>query len=306
MSEAPHWSVIVAAYHSDGVIAGCLAALREQSVRDVEVIVVNSSPEDRTAGIVRQRFPEVRLIENPTRLLPHAARNAGVAEARGALLVFTDADCRPRPDWLERLGDAVAAGHDVVCGSIELDGDGYFAEGVHLCKYSFRDPKLAAGPTAIAGTANACYSRTAWDRVGPFDGTRFAGDAILSLRAAAEGLRPWYAPAAVVGHRYEDRFPGFLRERVERGADFADARMGLEGWSRARAALHVLAFPLLPFAPLLRTARHAWTAGGLGTYLATLPLQFAGHLAWSAGEFPRHVRHALGRRAAAAAADGPR
>jgi len=295
VSTAPHWSVIVAAYHSDGVIAECLAALRQQNVSDLEVIVVNSSPMDDTARIVTERFPEFRLIESQTRLLPHAARNVGVAEARGDLLVFTDADCRPETDWLEALGKAADAGHEVICGSIGLEGSGYFAAGVHLCKYSFRDPRLKAAPCTIAGTANACYSRKAWERVGPFDGTRFSGDAILSIRAAAAGLRPWYEPRARVQHHYEGNFIGFLGERVARGGDFAEARMDLESWSRARSACYAIALPLLPFVPLARTAGHALASGSLGTYLATLPLQLAGHLAWCLGEFPRHLRRALGQ-----------
>ena len=304
MSEIPRYSVIVAAYHSDTVIPECLAALRRQNTTDFEVIVVNSSPTDETARIVRQDFPEVRLIESPVRLLPHAARNVGAAEARGALLVFTDADCRPEPNWLETLGKAANAGHEVVCGSIDLEGSGYFAKGVHLCKYSFRSPQLGAGPTTIAGTANACYSRKAWNHVGPFDGSRFAGDAMLSARAANAGLEPWFVPDAVVRHSYEGDFLGLLSERVERGGDYAEARMELESWSRVRAACYSMALPILPFVPLLRTARHALASRSLGTYLATLPLQFAGHLAWSLGEFPRHLRRALGKPAARRAVHG--
>ena len=292
-ARPPRFSVIVAAYQSDEVISGCLEAIRAQTARDFEVIVVNSSPRDRTAAIVLRDFPEVRLIGSTTRLLPHAARNVGVAHAHGELLVFTDADCRPAPDWLERLGRCVEGGREVICGSIDLEGAGYFALGVHLCKYSFRSPQRSAGPCKIAGTANACYSRKAWEAVGPFDGSRFSGDAILSLRADAAGLEPWFAPEARVAHRYEPDFAGFLRERIERGRDFADARMAMEGWSRLRSACYAAAFPLLPFVPLVRTATHRLPLRWAWAYVATWPLQFAGHFAWSAGELPRHLRAVL-------------
>src|SRR5512144_1102084 len=109
----PQVSVIIPAYYSDSGIAGCLEALRSQSFRDFEAIVVNSSPGDRTREIVTTQFPEVKLLENPTRLLPHAARNRGVSLAVGQILVFTDADCRGSPDWLERLVDAHGAGHEI-------------------------------------------------------------------------------------------------------------------------------------------------------------------------------------------------
>ncbi len=136
-------SVVIAAYHSDAVIEGCLEALRRQTINDFEVIVVNSSPEDRTREIVTTRFPEVRFLENTTRLLPHAARNQGVQVAGGSFLVFTDADCRGAPDWIERLLEAQTKGHEVVAGSIEPEGTSWFELGIHLCKYSFRLSSIA-------------------------------------------------------------------------------------------------------------------------------------------------------------------
>ena len=129
MTAAARVSVIIAAYHSDAVIEGCLEALRSQTINDFEVIVVNSSPEDRTRQLVTAHFPEVRFLESMTRLFPHAARNQGVQVAGASLLVFTDADCRGAPDWLERLLEAQIAGHEVVCGSIEPEGTSWFELG---------------------------------------------------------------------------------------------------------------------------------------------------------------------------------
>jgi glycosyltransferase involved in cell wall biosynthesis len=290
VNSAPHVSVIVPAYHSDGAIADCLHALRSQTYRDFEVIVVNSSPGDRTREIVTTQFPEARFLESPTRLLPHAARNAGVELAGGRLLVFTDADCRGTPDWLERIVKAQAVGHKVVCGSIEPDRSGWFALGVHLCKYSFRLSGLREGPCNLAGTANASYSRTLWNEIGPFDGDRFSGDGLLSWRAARHGCQPWFEPKAIVHHLFHHSFTAFWRERRERGADFAGARTEFEDWSRLRVLAYLLAFPLLPLVPLARGGRDAYQAGWLTTFFLTAPLQYVGHLAWSLGEARIHWR----------------
>jgi len=280
----PQVSVVIAAYHSSGVVEGCLAALRRQTFTDFETIVVNSSPADRTREIVSQRFPEVRLIESATRLFPHAARNAGVAASGGELLAFTDADCRPAPDWLERCVAAWRSGHAVICGSIEPEQLGWFALGVHLCKYSFRLSELRAGPASIAGTANACYARALWQRIGPFDGNIFAGDALLGWRAARAGSVPWFEPRALVRHVFDHSPLEFWRERRERGADFLRTRASAEGWSRPRLLLHACAAPALPILPLARTLGHAFEARWLLRFFATLPIQLAGHLAWSLSE----------------------
>ena len=285
-----HVSVIIAAYHSDGVIEGCLEALRRQTINDFEVIVVNSSPEDRTREIVTTRFPEVRFLENTTRLLPHAARNRGVQVAGGSFLVFTDADCRGAPDWIERLLEAQTKGHEVVCGSIEPEGTSWFELGIHLCKYSFRLSALPGSPCSIAGTANACYSRKVWDAVGPFDGSRFAGDGLLSWRASRHGWKPWFEPRAVVRHRFHPSVADFWRERLERGADFADMRVEFESWSRLRLVAYLVAAPLLPLVPLMRGGRDAFQCGWVRSFISTIPLQLLGHLGWSLGELRTHWR----------------
>ncbi|MDH3444635.1 MAG: glycosyltransferase, partial [Deltaproteobacteria bacterium] len=261
MTFTPRVSVIIAAYHSDAVIAGCLKALRTQTFRDFEAIVVNSSPGDRTREIVTGEFPEVKFLEHPTRLLPHAARNRGVQVASGQLLVFTDADCRGVSDWLERLVKGHEAGHHVLCGAIEPEGSSWFELGVHLCKYSFRLSSLREGPRAIAGTANACYSRKVWDAVGPFDGDQFAGDGLLSWRAARHGWQPWFEPRAMVLHVFHPSASAFWRERRERGADFAYARTTFEQWSPSRLAAYLLAFPLLPILQLARGGGDAFKCG---------------------------------------------
>ena len=286
MATARQVSVVIAAYRSDAVIEACLLALRRQTFSDFETIVVNSSPGDRTRHVVTTAFPEVTFIEHPSRLLPHAARNRGVAAASGRLLAFTDADCRPAPDWLDQLVAAERAGHAVVCGSIEPDdpSPGWLAIGVHLCKYSFRLSTLPAGPSAIAGTANACYARAVWESVGPFDGEQFAGDALLSWKAARAGWPAWFAPQAIVRHAFDHTLTELWRERRERGDDFARARAAAEHWSGWRLTAQIVGLPLLPMLPLARGWRDAVQAGWTLRFVWTLPVQVIGHLSWSLGE----------------------
>ncbi len=286
----PRASVIVPAWRSQATVAECLESLRGQTIRDHEVILVDSSPDDATAEIVSRRFPEVRLERVPQRLLPHAARNRGAALAGGAALVFTDPDCRARPDWLERLLGAQDDGHQVVLGAVELDGTGRFARGVHLCKFHFLLPGLPSGPRLTAGTANACYTREVWEAVGPFEGDRYAGDGLLSWRAARRGWSPWFAPGAVVAHRYTGSSRALWRERFERGADYGRARAQFEGWSRERLLVHLAAAPMLPGLMAARGLGDALRSGWEERFLSGLPVALMGHAAWCLGEARAHAQ----------------
>lgn len=297
MTAAPRLSVIVPAYHSATTVASCLEALEAQTEADLEVILVNSSPGDATGGIAA-RFPRVRYLESAERLLPHAARNRGIETARGQVFAFTDPDCRPRPDWAARLLGATHAGHPLVCGAIEPPRTLTWGErGVHMCKYHFRLGGLPAGPTDIAGTANACLTRELWETVGPFDGDRFSGDGLLSWRAAAKGFGPWFEPGAAVEHRDAEPLgmPGLFRERVARGRDFGEGRVVFQRWSRARAVAYLAALPALPVVMTLRAGADARRAGRSGMWLSTLLVQLAGHLAWCLGEARAHWARAIGR-----------
>jgi len=95
-------SVIVPAYNAQDTLGSCLAALQAQSLpRDrYEVIVVDDGSTDRTADIARQYG--ARLLHQPN-AGPAAARNRGAQAARGEILLFTDADCSPARDWIERM-----------------------------------------------------------------------------------------------------------------------------------------------------------------------------------------------------------
>jgi glycosyltransferase involved in cell wall biosynthesis len=293
--EAPRASVVVPAYHSDGTIGQLLDGVRGQTFRDFELIVVNSSQERRTEQIVRRSLPEARFEQSPRRLLPHDARNRGVELARGALLAFTDPDCVPEPTWLERMVAASDRGHGVVVGAMGLLDTTVYARAVHLAKFAHWLPDADEGPREIAPTANALYTREAWEAVGPFQAGSFSSDTVHSWRAATLGFVPWFEPTAIVSHHHDGTIRSFLRERHVRGKDFAQVRLTEREHSRTWVASRLVALPAIPLLELARVGRSAVRAGWIAAFTVTLPLQLAANTSWALGEARAHAR-ALRRR----------
>jgi len=293
---APLVSVIAPAYYSFRTVAAFLDGLRRQTFVDFETIIVNSSPEDETARVVAERFPAARFEQSPGRLLPHAARNRGVELARGRLLAFTDPDCVADSSWLNMLVAASERGHGLVVGAMSLAEESLYARTVHLCKFSSWLPGGSEGPRTIAPTANALYTREAWDSVGPFQGDFFSSDTLHSWRAAAKGFAPWFEPRAVVVHQHGGNMRSFMRERHVRGEDFARLRVAEENWSRARAARHLLALPAIPFMELIRVGHRAVGSGWTQAFIQSAPLQLAANTAWALGEARTHARIVLARK----------
>lgn len=115
-------SIVVPAYNVEHYIDECLASLREQSYRLVEILVVDDGSPDRSAEIARshaRRDPRVRVVTRPNGGLS-AARNTGVEAARGEFLTFVDSDDVVRPDAYRRVIESLkASGSDFAVTSYD-------------------------------------------------------------------------------------------------------------------------------------------------------------------------------------------
>jgi len=106
-------SVIVPAWNAERTIEQAIQSALGQTLKDLEVIVIDDGSKDGTADVVRKIAAEdgrVRLLRNEVNRGPSAARNLGLREARGDWIAILDADdFFIREDRLERL---VATGEE--------------------------------------------------------------------------------------------------------------------------------------------------------------------------------------------------
>lgn len=293
----PLVSVVLPAYFSCETISLSLDALRKQRFRDFEVIVVNSSPETKTGELVTAQYPEVRFFQSPVRLYPHAARNYGIARAQGDLLVCSDPDVAAHEDWLEMVVIAYRSGVSAGGGCMGVLEKTWWECGVHLAKFHELLPGLPKSQRQIVPTANAFYSRDLWERIGPFPEEVFAGDAIMSWRAAQAGHEPRFLPDAQVDHVHGGGWRQLWKERTARGREFLLERAKFENWPTGRALAYWIATPLLPVLVLWRAFRAAWQCGWTVRYFATLPVQLWAHVGWTLGE-ARAAMQFVGRKTA--------
>ncbi|WP_165394719.1 glycosyltransferase [Methanofollis fontis] len=107
-------SVIVPALDEEERIAGCLASLANQSLPRgmYEIIVVDGGSTDGTRRVAAAMADRV-FVQRRSGI--GGARRDGAEAAEGRILVFTDADTRCPPDWLERIHAACTVRGYAVC-----------------------------------------------------------------------------------------------------------------------------------------------------------------------------------------------
>ncbi|MBK9054778.1 MAG: glycosyltransferase family 2 protein [Chloroflexi bacterium] len=96
------YTVVIPAYNAEHTITTCVHALQNQTIPSdqVEIIVVDDASTDNTVACAKAAGARVLT---PGKLGKSGVRNAGAQAAHGDIILFTDSDCEPRPDWLEQM-----------------------------------------------------------------------------------------------------------------------------------------------------------------------------------------------------------
>lgn len=129
----PAVSVVVPVHNTERLLAGCLASITAQTLRDIEIICVDDASTDGSAAVLRalaQQDPRIRVLTHATNQGVGAARNTGVRAARADYIASVDSDDTIDAEMLETLhATAIECDFDVVCcGARVVDGAGRVLE----------------------------------------------------------------------------------------------------------------------------------------------------------------------------------
>ncbi|MDP1547599.1 MAG: glycosyltransferase [Anaerolineales bacterium] len=285
-----HFSVVIPNLHTP-TVGETVASLEHQTYDHAhyEVIVVGMDK----YNLVRES-DLVHFDRSDVPLSPARARNRGVAQARGDVIVFTDADCLARPDWLavlaERFSDPAVT---VVGGGVDIRSRNFWtlADNISMF-YEYLDIH-PAGERLQLPSLNLAIRRQAFKEVCGFD-ERYprpsSEDADLTIRLRKRGHRLYFEPRAVVAHQPpRNRLRDLLRHGYYQGmySTKVDPRYaneeGLPGLLHTRLGVALFS-PLLAAGVVLRVfAKYK----SLRPYWYTAPMIFLSKMAWCFGAAAR-------------------
>ena len=266
-------TVIVAARNEEKTIADCLESLMNQDYPPelFEVIVVDDRSDDATADVLarfKTIMPNLKIIgitSAPPGISPkkHALATA-VREARGELILQTDADCIVPPQWASLMAECFTENVGMVAGispyRAEPGALNSFIRHEYLWNAALAAGSLALGYGTHATGRNLGFRRDLFVKMGGYgSGERvLSGDDTLFLqlvrRETGYAIVSMTDPSAHILTNAPKTFPAFLRQRIRHmstGRLFSPALIAAGG---VIYGFHILLFVAMigaPFSPAL-------------------------------------------------------
>jgi glycosyltransferase involved in cell wall biosynthesis len=219
-TDLKEFSVVIPCFNAERFIHKCLSALSNQSIdrNRYEIIVVDDGSNDNTADAALDFCDRVIRTAN---LGSASARNTGVRHASGSVILFTDADCIPYPNWIETMTEPFMntdiSGVKGAYRTSQIDWVAVFVQAEYEYKY-----KRLLKETCIdfIDTYSAGFRRTVFDSVGGFD-ERYPGASVedqeFSFRVARAGYKMVFVPDAIVMHHHADTLSWYFRKKKNIG-----------------------------------------------------------------------------------------
>lgn len=245
------FSIVIPTYNEEEDIARCLDAACALDYEAKEIIVVDSASTDNTPSILAeyQRRGAITLLTEPERRGVCSARNYGIDNARGSIVVLLNADVILPPTFLRQILRHYENGADFVLCEAEVLNQEHliprYTQAMHKLYYSNR--------TDLAWTEGVSARRQAIKTVGgfkPFPKRSAGEDAVLGFELEKAGYKKVVDHNIIVQHLVVTEFQWFMRLQYERGRGVAFFEMMHLQQEPRRKALIYLTFLLLSFVAL--------------------------------------------------------
>ncbi len=231
---SPKVSVIIANWNGEAILEACLHSIFEHTQRvSFEVIVVDDASTDRSAELIRTKFPKVNLIENERNIGYAATNNRALAVAQGKYLLLLNNDTILQNDAISLMATYLDEHEEVgVCGGTLLNPDGSlqhsfgnvpslklelvglfslhrfyrktFAPALGVIPYNIKNPIEVEMIVGADLMIRASLAR----ELGLYDETfnAYFEDAELCFRVKKKGLKVVYLPEPKITHLYSYSF----------------------------------------------------------------------------------------------------
>lgn len=279
-------SVVVPAYNAQGTIRQCLVSLVEQSFSpdNFEILMVDDGSTDRTEQIIKEF--SLRYIRQ-TNQGPAAARNRGARQAKGEIILFTDADCIADSDWIKEMVRPFANPEVIGVKGAYKNREGQLIARLAQLEFEERYRLLEKSRERIdmVDTYSGGFRRDIFLKMGGFDISFPVAnneDTELSYRLSRQNYKMVFNRKAIVYHLgHPKTFIQYLRLKFGRGYwrmvvyKRFPKKMGKDSYTPQIMKLQVLLFYLLVLSgfsiTIVPEAGYLLLFAAVGFLISTIP-----------------------------------
>ena len=210
-------TVVIPNYNGIKFIDACLESLYAGTTQNIEVIVVDNASNDGSLALIKERYPQVHLIENQENTGFCHAVNQGILASKTPYVILLNNDTRAGLSFVHELEKIMDSCKEVFSASAKLismydhnkiddAGDFYCALGWAFARGRGKNPsRYQKDDTIFAACGGAAIYRRALfapDKVGLFDENHFAylEDIDIGYRAQLYGYQNRFAANSIVYH----------------------------------------------------------------------------------------------------------
>jgi len=215
MSENPLVSVIVLNYNAGELLLNCIESIKKSAYKNLEIIVVDNISTDKSQKICKEKYPDIKLIQNNENFGYCEGNNNGIRKARGDFIMILNPDTIVEPNCIrelifahERLGEGLYQPKILSLNEkqvLQSTGNMLHVFGFGFAKDKGRkDGEGDEEIKKIGYASGTCLftSRNVLDKVGLLDSFLFLyhDDLDLGWRASQIGINSYYVPKSKIYH----------------------------------------------------------------------------------------------------------
>jgi len=215
MSENPLVSVIVLNYNAGELLLNCIESIKKSAYKNLEIIVVDNISTDKSQETCKEKYPDIRLIQNNENFGYCEGNNIGIREAKGDYIIILNPDTIVESNWIEELISAYNKFGEGLYQPKHLslnEKTVYMSAGNMLNIFGFgyarekgnKDENQFNKIEEIGYASGTCLftSSAVLKKVGLFDPFIFLyhDDLDLGWRASQLGIKSYYVPTSLIYH----------------------------------------------------------------------------------------------------------
>ena len=220
-NQTPLVSIIILNYNAGKLLLDCVESILKSDFKNYEIIVVDNNSKDESHLICKEKFEEIKLIENSQNFGFCEGNNIGAKNAKGEFIIIINPDTTVTPNWINEFLKANKENGDGIYQpkiiSLE-DKKTILSTGnmIHLFGFGFARDKGNLKTKNVENVEKITYSsgtcifttKKLFEKIGMFDSFLFLyhDDLDLSWRASMQKIDSFYVPTITVFHKESYNF----------------------------------------------------------------------------------------------------